>query len=50
MNYPKVLVNPIYKTKPDHKEREYDLDHIFQEKQPQDRDKVEFTKPFTKLS
>lgn len=25
MNYPKVLVNPIYVPKPDHKDREYDL-------------------------
>lgn len=50
MNYPKVLVNPIYTNKPEHKERQYDLDHIFQEKQPKDRDKVQFTKPFTRLT
>ena len=49
MNYPKVLVNPIYSTKPD-KDRNYDLDNIFQEKQPRDRDKLDFTKPFKKIA
>lgn len=47
MNYPKVLVNPIYVPKPEHKHRDYDLEHLFQAKPPKEREKLEFVKPFT---
>lgn len=50
MNYPKVLVNPIYVPKPEHKQRDYDLEHLFQAKPPKDREKLDFVKPFTAAS
>jgi hypothetical protein len=51
MNYPKTLVNPIYIAKetgvPD--EKKYDLDSLFQKKNPTEREKVEFVKPLSNL-
>ena len=51
MNYPKTLVNPIYLDKetgvPDSKK--YDLDYMFQMKNPTDREKMEFVKPLSNL-
>lgn len=51
MNYPKTLVNPIYIEKetnvPDQKK--YDLNSIFQKKNPTDREKIEFIKPLSNL-
>lgn len=51
MNYPKTLVNPIYMDKevgvPD--EKKYDLNYLFQKKNPLEREKAEFIKPFSTL-
>ena len=49
MNYPKVLVNPIYLNKdqsiPD--EKKFDIDTMFQKKNPIERERVQFNKPFS---
>lgn len=50
MNYPKTLINPIYIDKDTLPEdRKFDLDYMFQKKNPTDRDKVEFVRPLSNL-
>ncbi len=46
MNYPKVLQNPIYMQKDTSDKPKYELETLFQEKNPTDRNKNEFVKPF----
>jgi hypothetical protein len=51
MNYPKVLQNPIYIQKDTSTEtQKYDIDSLFQQKNPVDRTKNEFIKPFSSLA
>lgn len=48
MNYPKVLQNPIYIQKDTSTEtQKYELDSLFQQKNPVERTRNEFVKPFT---
>ena len=48
MNYPKVLQNPIYMQKDNSEQQaKYELNSLFQQKNPVDRGRNEFIKPFT---
>ena len=48
MNYPKVLVNPIYLQKDEiAADNKYELETLFQMKNPIERTKNEFIKPFS---
>ena len=47
MNYPKVLQNPIYMQKEASDKPKYELESLFQQKNPIDRGRSEFVKPFS---
>ena len=48
MNYPKVLQNPTYIQKDSSTQtKKFDIDSMFQQKNPIERSKNEFIKPFT---
>lgn len=46
MNYPKVLMNPQYMTKPKPKPANYDLDFLYQMR-TKERQNAHLVKPFT---
>jgi hypothetical protein len=50
MNYPKVLQNPIYMQKETTEDPKYELNSLFQQKNPIERGRNEFVKPFSSTS